>query len=144
MRRFAIVAFACVLAGCGQDAGNTSDPSTSGGMMSESAAAPAEAPDAPVGLALQPDPTIVDPHPIRFTSWTKLAGDRIAVHFEIGSPSCYGVDATTTETPTTVTVALRSGTKPAAVGKMCTMLAAYATVEIPLHAPLGNRTVKNP
>lgn len=92
-------------------------------------------------MVMQADPTIVQTHPIAFTSWTLSAPDRIAVHFEIGSPQCYGVDATTTETPTTVTVALRSGIKPSAQGRMCSMIAMFATLEIQLKAPLNGRQV---
>ncbi|WUI72470.1 hypothetical protein OHQ90_38965 [Nocardia sp. NBC_00403] len=87
------------------------------------------------------DPTIVGAHPIPFTSWTRVADDRIAVNFQTGAPECYGVDATAKETDSTVTIELRSGTRADAVGRMCTMIAVFGTLEVPLQAPLGNRQV---
>jgi hypothetical protein len=70
-----------------------------------------------------------------------VADDRIAVNFQTGSPECYGVDASTTETDSTVTIELRSGTRADATGRMCTMIAVFGTLEVPLKAPLGNRQV---
>ena len=102
---------------------------------------PTEDPDADPGQIFTADPSIVGAHPIPFTSWTKVADDRIAVHFESGVPACYGVDATVTETDTTVTVELRSGTRADATDKMCVMKAVFGTLEIQLDAPLGNRQV---
>jgi hypothetical protein len=79
--------------------------------------------------------------PIAFDSWSPVAPNRIAVNFQVGSPDCYGVDQTTTETPDTVTINLRSGRLPQAVGHMCTMIAVFGTLEIPLKSPLGARKV---
>jgi hypothetical protein len=135
MRKIVVAALLCTaLAGC-SSGGSTS---SAGGSASPTVT---QDPNATAGLTVQADPSIVDTHPIGFQSWTKVAADRIAVHFETGSPVCYGVNATTTETSSTITVLLKSGTKPEAVGKMCPMLAMIATLEIPLESPLNNRTV---
>ncbi|MFC4125807.1 hypothetical protein [Nocardia rhizosphaerae] len=96
---------------------------------------------AAVGHRFTPDPTIVDPHPLAFTSWTRLADNRIGVNFQTGNPECFGIDATVTETETQVRVALRGGTRADAVGKMCTMNLVFGTVEITLDAPLRDREV---
>ncbi|NKY48715.1 hypothetical protein [Nocardia vermiculata] len=93
------------------------------------------------GRLFTADPTITNTHPLHFDSWSRVADDRIAVNFQTGSPECYGVDATATETDTTVTVDLKSGTLPSAVGRMCTMIAVFGTLEIPLKQPLGDREV---
>ncbi|MFE9325214.1 hypothetical protein ACIHDR_27455 [Nocardia sp. NPDC052278] len=102
---------------------------------------PTEGTPADAGRMFVADPTIVGAHPIPFTSWSRVADDRIAVNFETGSPECYGVDAGVTETDSTVTVELRSGTRADAVGRMCTMIAVFGTLEVPLKAPLGSRQV---
>ncbi|MFC9893565.1 hypothetical protein ACFVMC_07710 [Nocardia sp. NPDC127579] len=93
------------------------------------------------GTLFTADPTIVGAHPIPFTGWTRLGEDRLAVHFQAGNPACYGVDAVTTETDSTVTIEVRSGTRADAVGRMCTMEVVFGTLEIALEAPLGDRTV---
>ncbi|WP_316576102.1 hypothetical protein [Nocardia canadensis] len=97
--------------------------------------------NASLGHRFTPDPTIVNPHPLPFTSWTRLSDNTIGVNFQTGNPECYGVDVTVTESATAVTVALRAGTRADAVGKMCTMNAVFGTVEIVLAAPLGSRQV---
>ncbi|MFD4404296.1 hypothetical protein ACFWPH_16215 [Nocardia sp. NPDC058499] len=102
---------------------------------------PTEDPTADPGQMFTADPSIVGAHPIPFTSWTRVAEDRIAVHFESGVPECYGVDASVTETETTVTVELRNGTRADATDKMCVMMAVFGTLEIQLDAPLGERRV---
>lgn len=84
---------------------------------------------------------LVDPHPIPIQSWTRVDGDRIAVHFETGTPECFGVDATVTESGTTVTVALRGGTLPEAVDRACIMIAVAGVLELTLRAPLADRIV---
>lgn len=98
-------------------------------------------PDGSTPVTAEPD--LVDAHPITFESYTVTgdAGDRIAVHFDSGAPECFGADATVTETDAAVTIALRTGTVPAAVGKACTMQIVPATLEVPLAAPLGDRQV---
>ncbi|MFF0815953.1 hypothetical protein ACFYVR_12500 [Rhodococcus sp. NPDC003318] len=105
---------------------------------------------APTSVAMPDDSSeltaaegLVDTHPITFESYTVTgdAGDRVAVHFDAGVPECFGAEATVTETDASVTIALRTGTLPAAVGKACTMQIVPATLEVPLAAPLGDRQV---
>ncbi|AVH22166.1 hypothetical protein IU438_04160 [Nocardia cyriacigeorgica] len=104
---------------------------------------PTENPSAATGEPFTADPTIVGPHPIPFTSWTALPGNRIAISFETGAPECYGVDATVTETDEAVSIELRSGTRADAVGKMCVMIAVFGTLELQLQAPVGDREVRS-
>ncbi|MGV9666188.1 hypothetical protein ACWDUL_14610 [Nocardia niigatensis] len=120
---------------------NTGGQSKSGGAATSTKATPTEAPNGQIGRAFTPNPNIVSPHGISFDSWTRVAADKIAVNFQTGSPECYGVDAAVTETSSTVTVDLKSGTLPEAVGKMCTMIAVFGTLEIQLKSPLGDRKV---
>ncbi|AMO58977.1 Uncharacterised protein [Mycolicibacterium phlei] len=95
------------------------------------------------GRALFTDnPAIVDAHPLRAESFNRLPDDRaIAVHFTTGTPQCYGVHATATETPETVTVALTSGALPEAAGRACIEIAVFGAVEVALAEPLGDRVV---
>ncbi|MEU1984122.1 hypothetical protein [Nocardia sp. NPDC019395] len=102
---------------------------------------PTEDPGADPGRIFTADPSIVGAHPVPFTSWTRVAEDRIAIHFETGVPECYGVDASVTESETTVTVELRSGSRADSTDKMCVMVAVFGTLEVQLDAPLGNRQV---
>lgn len=88
------------------------------------------------------NPLIVDSHPLRIDSWSRLdADDALAVYFTFGSPDCYGVHAVVDETPETVTVELRGGTLPESVGRMCTMIAVFGKLDVPLQGPLGDREV---
>jgi hypothetical protein len=130
--------------------GDTGDTGAEPGLSPEPSATsttgkppstPTEVPGADPGHLFTADPSIVGAHPVPFTSWTRAGEDRIAVHFETGVPECYGVDATVTETETTVTVELRSGTRADSTGKMCVMMAVFGTLEVQLDAPLGNRRV---
>ncbi|MFD3748583.1 hypothetical protein [Nocardia sp. NPDC058633] len=100
-----------------------------------------ESPAPSLGEPFIADPTLVNPHPIPFTSWNRLGDNKIGVTFQTGNPACYAVDATVTETPQAVTIALRSGTRADAVDKMCTMNAVLGTMEIALNSPLGTREV---
>jgi hypothetical protein len=94
------------------------------------------------GVAFVDNPAIVDPHPVPAEAWSRVAGDRgVAVHFTTGTPECYGVHAAVAETAETVTVELRGGTLPGAVGRACIMIAVSGTLDVPLQAPLGNRRV---
>ncbi|WP_280357188.1 hypothetical protein [Nocardia otitidiscaviarum] len=127
------------IAACSSSDDNADTPR--GTTASTTETTPTEAPEGQLGRAFTADPTIVNPRPIPFDSWTRLAPDKIAVNFQTGSPECYGVDATTTETDESVTVELRAGTRPEAVGRMCTMIAVFGTLEIQLEKPLGDRTV---
>ncbi|MFE7802618.1 hypothetical protein [Nocardia sp. NPDC057440] len=136
----AVLLAVLAVAGCGG--------SDDEGTQQKTTTATASAPTTPTeeasgnsGNAFVADPTIVGAHPIPFTSWTRVADDRIAVNFQTGAPECYGVDATAKETDSTVTIELRSGTRADAVGRMCTMIAVFGTLEVPLKAPLGNRQV---
>lgn len=75
-------------------------------------------------------------------SFSRVSGDdAVAVHFTTGTPECYGVHATVTETAETVSVELLSGTRPEAVGRACIMIAVSGTVAVPLAGPLGDRQV---
>ena len=65
----------------------------------------------------------------------------VNVNFTSGTDTCYGVHATVQETSETVTVELRSGTLPEAVGRPCILIALFGTLEVPLQEPLGDRRV---
>ncbi|MGV0792020.1 hypothetical protein [Mycolicibacterium sp. XJ1819] len=95
------------------------------------------------GVAFTDHPALVDAHPMRAESYSKLGHDdhAVAVHFTTGTPHCYGVHAEVQETPDTVTVELHSGTLPEAVGRACIAIAVVGTLEVPLQAPLGERRV---
>jgi hypothetical protein len=106
----------------------------------QTAIEPPERPSA--GALLTDNPAIVDTHPMPVASWSRFADDRaLAVHFTTGTPQCFGVDATTQETADSVTVELRGGTLPEAVGRACILIAVEGTLQVPLQAPLGNRRV---
>ncbi|MEU5843556.1 hypothetical protein [Rhodococcus sp. NPDC047139] len=97
---------------------------------------------APVGATeFSPRPDIVDMHPLTVTSWSPVSDDRITLHFETGTPECFGVDASVTETDETVTVTLLGGTLPEMQDRMCIMVAVAGTLEVPLRSPLGDRVV---
>ena len=94
------------------------------------------------GVAFVDNPAIFDPHPMLAESWSRVAGDRgVAVHFTTGTPECYGVHATVAETAETVTVELRGGALPEAIGRACIMIAMSGTLDVPLQGPLGDRQV---
>jgi hypothetical protein len=96
----------------------------------------------PAGVVFVDDPAIVDAHPMSADSFSRVPGDdAVAVHFTTGTPECYGVRATVTETAETVSVQLVSGTLPQAAGRACIMIAVFGTVEVPLNGPLGDRQV---
>jgi hypothetical protein len=107
------------------------------------AADPTTPPEVPPGgVVFTDNPAIVDSHPLRVDSWSRAANDdAVAVHFTLGPPECYGVHANVRETTETVTVELRSGAPPEAVGRMCIMIALFGTLKVPLQAPLGDRQV---
>ncbi|MCM6775151.1 hypothetical protein NDR87_24945 [Nocardia sp. CDC159] len=129
-----------LVAGCGQANNDGAQGNTSANPTS-TPSTPTEQTTPQPGRAFTANPAIVNSRPVPFDSWTRVAPDRIAVNFQIGSPECYGVDASTNETDSTVTVELRAGTLPEAVGRMCTMIAVFGTLEITLKQPLGNRKV---
>lgn len=94
------------------------------------------------GLMFTDNPAIVDSHPMRAQSYSRVPDDRaVAVHFTTGTPQCYGVHATVQETAQTVTVELRGGTLPEAVGRPCIMIALSGILDVPLQSPLGARQV---
>ena len=94
------------------------------------------------GVAFIDNPAIVDPHPMLAESWSRVADQQaVALHFTTGTPECYGVHATVAETAETVTVELREGTLPGAVGRACIMIAVSGSLEVPLQGPLGDRQV---
>ena len=94
------------------------------------------------GAVFTNDPSIVDPHPMPVESWSRVgAGDVLALHFWTGTPECYGVNATVQETSDRITVELRGGTRPDAVGRACIAIALSGTLEVPLGSPIGDRQV---
>lgn len=85
---------------------------------------------------------ITDVAPLRLDSWSRLDGARgIRVYFVSGTPACYGVHATTSQSADAVTVDLRSGALPESAGKMCSAKAVLGALDIPLDTPLGDRAV---
>jgi hypothetical protein len=93
-------------------------------------------------VAVIDDPTIERSRPLRVDTWSPSGPeDALSVQFSLASPDCSGVHAVASETADTVTVDLRVGTHPDAVHRMCTMIVVPATLEVPLQAPLGARTV---
>ncbi|NEW45433.1 hypothetical protein [Nocardia cyriacigeorgica] len=138
----ALIVTGLSLVGCGDsDDGAAQDVTST--VSTSAPSAPTENPMAATGEPFTADPTIVGAHPIPFSSWTTLPGNGIAISFETGSPECYGVDATVTETDSAVTIELRSGTRADSVGKMCIMIAVFGTLELPLNAPVGDREVRS-
>ena len=94
------------------------------------------------GVAFTDNPSIVDAHPQPAESWSRVDDVRaVAVHFTTGTPHCYGVHADVVETAENVTIELRGGTLPEAVGRACIMIAVSGTLEVPLQSPLGDRQV---
>ncbi|GAB4589131.1 hypothetical protein [Nocardia sp. IFM 10818] len=139
----AVLSLAVTACGNNEDHSGHSTITTTAATTTSAAPDPTEAPADQLGRPFTADPNLVNPRPIRFDSWTRVAPDKIAVNFQTGVPECYGVDATTTETDTTVTVALRAGTRADAVGRMCVQSLVFGSLEIQLQAPLGDRKVVN-
>jgi hypothetical protein len=111
-------------------------------MAEPTTVAPPELPPGNPGALFTNDPSIVDPHAMPVESWSRLgAGDVLALHFTTGTPECYGVNATVQETADSITVELRGGTRPEAVGRACIMIAVSGTLEVPLQSPVGDRQV---
>jgi hypothetical protein len=107
---------------------------------SAQAYAPPEVPAG--GVEFVDDPTLIGAHPARVEGWSRAARpDAVTVHFTSGTPECYGAHATATETPESVTLDLRTGTRADAVDRACILIALSGTLDVPLQAPLGDRTV---
>lgn len=87
------------------------------------------------------NPLIVDSHPLPVESWRVVAEDVVTLQFTTGTPECFGVHAIVHETPETVTVELRGGTLPEAVGRACIMIAVFGSLDVQLQEPLGDRHV---
>lgn len=100
-----------------------------------------ESPDPAGATVFSARPDIVETHPLTITSFSRVSDDRLSLHFETGTPQCFGVDPTVTETDDVVTVSLMGGTLPEAQDSMCIMVAVFGAVEVPLHSPLGDRVV---
>jgi hypothetical protein len=110
-------------------------------MAERTTVAPPEVPPSP-GVVFTNDPSIVDPHPMPVESWSRIgAGHVLALHFTTGTPECYGVNALVQETAENVTVELRGGTRPEALGRACIAIALFGTLEVPLQSPVGDRQV---
>ena len=140
MMRVIALCACSLLAGCGthglKPGVAAAGPGTPGTTVTEAQRA------AEGGVVLTDNPSIVNGRPLHFDSWSRGSSDDVvSVHFTIGSPDCTGVHATVAQTPETVILALRSGTLPEAVGRMCTMIAVFATPDVALQAPVGDRTV---
>ncbi|TFV59421.1 hypothetical protein E4P42_08400 [Mycobacterium sp. PS03-16] len=85
---------------------------------------------------------IVNTTSLAFDGWSRLPEtNSIRVYFVAGTPSCYGVHATTTETPDAVTVHLSEGLLPEAADRLCSAKAVLGATTITLDAPLGDRAV---
>lgn len=84
---------------------------------------------------------IVDATPLSFDAWSRL-DDGVRVYFVSGTPTCYGVHAAATETSDAVTVSLHEGALPEAAGRRCTANAVLGAIDVPLDAPIGDRTVR--
>lgn len=85
---------------------------------------------------------IVNSETLDFQAWSPLedaAGLR--VYFISGTPACYGVRATATESVDTVTVELHQGLLPEAANRICTANAVLAATDIALDAPVRGRKV---
>ena len=103
---------------------------------------PEVSPGDAAGMVFKDDPTIVKAYPAHIASWSRSPNpNALDVHFMSGAPECHGVHPSAKETDTTVIVNVDAGVPPGAVGKACAMFAVFATVEVPLKAPLGDRKV---
>lgn len=152
MRFLAAGVMMCLLlAGCSAALGGDDEATTSVGsttpvdLMQKLSAPPVphEVPVGDVGTMFESTPDLIRATTTPFESWSQVSTNTIAVHFVTGTPECYGADASVTETATTVTIELRTGTRPDSADKSCIMVAVYATMQITLAAPLGDRTILN-
>lgn len=143
MRVFAVAALIClVLAGCSSGTEDAAEP-TSTSQPPTTTAVPT-IPKTPVEdfrTTYTPRPDIVRAYDTPVESWSELNPNTIAVNFTAGTPECYGIDPVVTETDTTVEVTVRAGVLPETADKMCVLISLMGTVEVPLQAPIGDRTV---
>ena len=139
----ALALLACIpIAGWGYIGLDTAAASAGPTVAVPTTAAPPERPPDDGRVVFTDDPSIVDARPLPIDSWSRLGnGEALAVHFTVGSPECFGVHASVCETTETVTVELRAGSPPEAVGRMCIMIAVFGTLDVPLQSPLGDREV---
>lgn len=84
---------------------------------------------------------LVDAAPLGFDAWSRF-DDGVRVYFVSGTPACYGVHATATESPDAVTVRLQEGALPEAAGRRCAANAVLGAADISLDAPVGDRVVR--
>ncbi|GGG17657.1 hypothetical protein GCM10007304_34700 [Rhodococcoides trifolii] len=149
MRLFALGLLLCfALTGCGgasaTDEDDVTTPSPTDLVPTPGAPpVPMEVSDDQVGTEFTVTPTLLRAQTTPFEAWSPLSGNRIAVHFVTGSPECYGADATVVETPSDVTITLRTGTLVSAEDKACIMIAVYGTMVLDLSTPVGDRKVLN-
>lgn len=117
----------------------------SAGPASAQPSAPVAIPETPpdtTAMLFTDDPVIVSAYPTRPQAWSRTADpQRVRVHFSSGTPECYGVTATVSETGDEVIVDLRTGTLPQAVDRACIMIAVFGALDVPLQQPLGDRRV---
>ena len=133
MVKFAASLLACLaIAGCG---GAASADEPAGTPVTQDPAAAS-------GVPFERNPNLVDPRAVEVVAWTPRP-DGIAVGFMNGPQACFGADATVHETPDAVTVEVRTGMLPEAVGRACTMNLVYATLNLALDTPVGDREVRS-
>ncbi|MGH3726076.1 MAG: hypothetical protein ACRDUS_18355 [Mycobacterium sp.] len=141
--RAVIIAILCLvpLASCG--ARGLETPAASADTPgATTTASPSEVPPVGTPTVFEDNARIVDSRPMRFDAWSRSPdGNAVIVYFTSGTPQCHGVHATVHETDDAVEIALRGGTLPEAVGKMCIMIAVQGSLEVPLENPLGDRHV---
>lgn len=144
----ALAAALLLLAACGDDDTEVGAPS---GPDGRATTVPGDAPvtgpplDGPGSGAtrVEPDPSAVDARPVPFDPATAVASDvGVVVQFESGVAPCYVLQRVeVTETPDTVEIGLFVGTQAGAEDAVCIEIAQLYEVEVPLDAPLGDRTV---
>ncbi len=128
-----------LLAGCG-DRGLDTPTAAADTPVPTVTATPSEVPPVEAVTLFDDNPRIVDSRPMAFDTWSRSPdGNAVTVYFTSGTPQCHGAHATVHETDDTVEIALRGGTPPEAVGKMCILIAVQGSLSVPLENPLGDR-----
>ncbi|WP_066909031.1 hypothetical protein [Millisia brevis] len=138
----------CVLAGCAANATSNQDSGTAAMALNDGLSTnggpdtvePTRVPADNVGTIIGVG-QLVDDRTVPFSSWSELAGNQIAIHFTSGSPACFGADAGVQETPSTVTITVRTGRLATALDHPCLMVASYSTLVVNLSQPVGDREV---